>query len=686
MSVSTYGRWVTLLALCAGCQLESSFRPHTQVVVDIDADRSVRARALRVQLTIAGLGEQGSFDEAQVRVERTISVDSPSGPYWPLRSVLMPRGGDASRRFVVTATATSASEEFVASARVLSGYVRGEVRHLQLQLTRACIGVTCDTSSSCIEGVCAAAVRPAESLPLFVPGPEPHHESAGAEAMTDAGEPPRVPVDTDAGAREGIVSSELTDPCARDHGGCDALVSCNVLDGVVVCGVCPAGYDDVYGDGTECRDRNECSERNGGCAAEAVCTNTPGRFECRCKPGFHGDGFHCSEHVPCERPASCAPEAICDGDPGLRVCRCKPGYEGNGAVCNDIDECERKQDDCDRSPAACVNQPGGYRCLCPAGYRGDGRTDSGCKDVDECKTGADNCDDAPDACVNTEGGFKCFCPAGYRGNGQGSAGCVDIDECAAKSHDCAPNARCVNAAPGFQCLCPPGYSGEGHGAKGCVDIDECAQDHGGCDARSECVNTPGGAHCGACEKGFGLTGERECTACECYERGGDAACASAHSSLPPDDAADFSGSRTLPGYVLFGFAITLPDHARVTEFRAHKSGSARPKFAMALYTDNAGQPGQRVTRTRKTRFSGSSDELKLPAEGGGEGECLPAGTYWLIGYAEGTLPIGQDSGSASAPFATSVVVRAGAELPALWPGGEVSRAPLVSMYVTFDHP
>jgi len=40
-------------------------------------------------------------------------------------------------------------------------------------------------------------------------------------------------------------------------------------------------------------DINECSTNNGGCDAQAVCTNTPGSFSCSCKSGYSGNGFNC---------------------------------------------------------------------------------------------------------------------------------------------------------------------------------------------------------------------------------------------------------------------------------------------------------------------------------------------------------------------------------------------------------
>ena len=41
-------------------------------------------------------------------------------------------------------------------------------------------------------------------------------------------------------------------------------------------------------------DTDECLTNNGGCHAQATCTNTPGSFSCACKLGYSGNGFDCT--------------------------------------------------------------------------------------------------------------------------------------------------------------------------------------------------------------------------------------------------------------------------------------------------------------------------------------------------------------------------------------------------------
>ena len=41
-------------------------------------------------------------------------------------------------------------------------------------------------------------------------------------------------------------------------------------------------------------DADECSTNNGGCDANADCTNTQGNFTCTCQTGYEGDGITCT--------------------------------------------------------------------------------------------------------------------------------------------------------------------------------------------------------------------------------------------------------------------------------------------------------------------------------------------------------------------------------------------------------
>jgi cubilin len=97
-------------------------------------------------------------------------------------------------------------------------------------------------------------------------------------------------------------------------------------------------------------DVNECGSGNGGCSADAVCTNIDGSRLCGCKSGFLGNGVNCTGE-------SC--------DPAASLIVVRPP---------DINECASNHGNCDPL-AACINSPGSFSCGgCPAGYSGTGAT------------------------------------------------------------------------------------------------------------------------------------------------------------------------------------------------------------------------------------------------------------------------------------------------------------------------
>ncbi len=96
--------------------------------------------------------------------------------------------------------------------------------------------------------------------------------------------------------------------------------------------VCVTGYL-RWGGG--CVDIDECAINNGGCHANAICTNTPGSRACSCLAGYEGSGLTCADINECAtNNGGCHANATCTNTPGSRTCACRAGYIGDGLVCN----------------------------------------------------------------------------------------------------------------------------------------------------------------------------------------------------------------------------------------------------------------------------------------------------------------------------------------------------------------
>jgi hypothetical protein len=445
----------------ASCDDGKASKPATQVIVDLDADEALKPQVAELLVRVTGSNGRGDLDRRLERLEERVRPGADGEPEWPVRVALVPRDGDAARVFEISASTFDADGEWLAVARLITGYVADEVRYVRLVVQASCIGVSCEELENCSAGVCGDAWMDPNGLAAFdgqrdapLSGGGPGDAGAGeagsggtagasgagaaggSGAAGGAGSGPsagsggtNAQAGTGGSGGQGGAGTSGTDasvpqdgstgtaPCAEANGGCDPLVTCAESDGEVRCGACPSGYDDVNGDGTRCADIDECASDNGGCHPTlGECRNTEGGHFCRCMDGYNGNGVVCTLNAPCTGPGNCDARASCEDIDGVSRCVCASGYEGNGASCADIDECALGRDDCDTSPRACVNEAGGYRCQCPIGYMGSGVGEAGCTDVNECATANGGCDPNAD-CTNTIGSRTCACRCGYAGNG-----------------------------------------------------------------------------------------------------------------------------------------------------------------------------------------------------------------------------------------------------------------------------
>jgi len=113
-----------------------------------------------------------------------------------------------------------------------------------------------------------------------------------------------------------------------------------------------------------CFNDNRCNTNNQECV-QGVCL---------CKPGYiapSGRGGNCIDREECKFGiAKCHRDANCIELQGSYDCRCKPGYDGDGFdSCSDVDECVLNIHDCGIGDMArldvCINQRGGYHCAAP---------------------------------------------------------------------------------------------------------------------------------------------------------------------------------------------------------------------------------------------------------------------------------------------------------------------------------
>jgi hypothetical protein len=254
-------------AMVAGCQ---SAQTQTQVLILVDAQPGVRAHTDKLRLHVESHSGAG-----------VLWSGAPFTPKWPVKIAIAPKGGDASRSYVVTADSMDAHDALVAQARVLSGFVSGELRYVYLLLEDACLGKQCtDTAQTCHAGACVSAQVAADTLSTHPPTPL----SGG---KSDAG----------------------LNPAASDAGA-----GCVDVQGTRYC-QCNTGYE---GDGASCAlvkcDPPPASPTNGSVSTPNGTTYSK-TATYSCKPGYE-----LSSNAP-------------------RTCQASGSWDGTAPSCGGINEC-----------------------------------------------------------------------------------------------------------------------------------------------------------------------------------------------------------------------------------------------------------------------------------------------------------------------------------------------------------
>ncbi|KAJ8333358.1 hypothetical protein SKAU_G00422540 [Synaphobranchus kaupii] len=150
------------------------------------------------------------------------------------------------------------------------------------------------------------------------------------------------------------------------------------------------------------------------CSAHAYCKKTGQTETCKCLPGFKKDGLTCTGNMcslnVCDRNADCA-----ELDPGRFQCRCKVGYEGNGEVCVPLNPCTSNNGDCPANSTVCVyTSPGRSRCVCRRGFEGS-TPETGCRLKSACTP--DNCHWTARCLTGLDAMPRCTCDAEQIGDG-----------------------------------------------------------------------------------------------------------------------------------------------------------------------------------------------------------------------------------------------------------------------------
>ncbi|KAK1154757.1 thrombospondin-3a isoform X1 [Acipenser oxyrinchus oxyrinchus] len=171
------------------------------------------------------------------------------------------------------------------------------------------------------------------------------------------------------------------------------------------CGACPEG---MMGNGTHCKDIDECSLAQP-CFPGSRCVNMATGFRCEaCPPGYWGPELsgagvqyakthkqECADIDECNNGA-CVPNSVCYNTVGSYKCgQCLPGFVGNQmGGCLPQKSCSSLTfDPCDVNAHCLMQRNGEASCACNVGYAGNGHTCGPDTDIDGYPDDAQPCID-----------------------------------------------------------------------------------------------------------------------------------------------------------------------------------------------------------------------------------------------------------------------------------------------------
>lgn len=209
----------------------------TQIVVLVEAEPGVRSQVQRLEVKVEG--RDGSSDDGGV-----LRLDAPIETNWtaeggdPVKIPIAPQGDDMNRVYLLTAVALDAAGMPIVTARLLSGFVPGEVRYVRLVLEDSCIAVACGQNQTCYGGGCADPTRDAKAFAANESSAPNATELPGSDSVppvggaseTDGAPPLGSEGSVDAGADSGGVADASTSDAATCARTCQGK-ACGASDG-----------------------------------------------------------------------------------------------------------------------------------------------------------------------------------------------------------------------------------------------------------------------------------------------------------------------------------------------------------------------------------------------------------------------------------------------------------------------
>jgi len=298
-SMSLLARGVASVLLLAACGSDDAAGV-TEVIVRFDAQpcTAASARAARVRV----LDNDGAV---VLDLERSLVPGAPDAVSLPLRVPVLPRDGDATRRFIVEGVLLDEAGAPLATTRVSSHFVAGRAGEILACFMDACARVDCGRCDPAADAGACATCEPATAV-CTSPVAEP--VSLGSAPAACPAPPAESSACNDGRDQDcdGLVDCSDPDCCgdaacaettmARCANGidddCDALSDCRDPD---CCAVCPqetpcGAYPNDGGRccGSECRNVLTTDPANCGTCDFACADRPDGRGQFRCWDGACG--------------------------------------------------------------------------------------------------------------------------------------------------------------------------------------------------------------------------------------------------------------------------------------------------------------------------------------------------------------------------------------------------------------